>query len=64
MLVDLRTDHAGETGAVCIFQGVLRFARGPALRSFALRHGATEQAHPQHIEAWLPQSDRSRLLHV
>ena len=25
VLADLRTDHAGETGAVCIYLGVLRF---------------------------------------
>ena len=64
VVADLRTDHAGETGAVCIYQGVLRFARDPALRSFAQRHCATEQAHLQRIEAWLPQADRSRLLPV
>ncbi len=61
---DLRTDHAGETGAVRIYQGVLRFARDPALRAFAQRHLATEQAHLREIEAWLPPADRSRLLPV
>ena len=61
---DLRTDHAGETGAVCIYQGVLRLARDPALRAFAQRHLATEQAHLLQIEAWLPLADRSRLLPV
>ena len=64
VLADLRTDHAGETGAVCIYYGVLRFARDPALRAFAQRHLATEQAHLGQIEAWLPKSDRSRLLPV
>jgi len=62
VVADLRTDHAGETGAVCIYLGVLRFARDPALRAFAERHMATEQAHLQQIESWLPQADRSRLL--
>lgn len=62
VLGDLRTDHAGETGAVCIYKGVLRFARDPALRAFAERHMATEQAHLRHIEAWLPLAERSRLL--
>lgn len=61
---DLRTDHAGETGAVRIYQGVLRFARDPALCAFAQRHLATEQAHLREIEAWLPPADRSRLLPV
>ena len=62
VVADLRTDHAGETGAVCIYRGVLRFARDPALRAFAQRHLATEQAHLRQIEAWLPKADRSRLL--
>ena len=64
VVADLRTDHAGETGAVCIYHGVLQFARDPALRAFAQRHMATEQAHLHQIEAWLPLADRSRLLPV
>lgn len=59
---DLRTDHAGETGAVWIYRGVLRFSRDPGLRAFAQRHMATEQAHLLLIEAWLPPADRSYLL--
>ena len=62
VLADLRTDHAGETGAVCIYQGVLRVTRDPALRDFATRHLATEQTHLNHIEAWLPKAHRSQLL--
>ncbi|PTT75509.1 ubiquinone biosynthesis protein COQ7 [Pelomonas sp. HMWF004] len=58
----MRTDHAGETGAVFIYAGVLRFARDPALRRFAQHHQVTEQAHLQLIEAWLPVAERSRLL--
>jgi ubiquinone biosynthesis monooxygenase Coq7 len=64
VVADLRTDHAGETGAICIYQGVLQFARDPELRAFAQRHLATEQAHLHQIEAWLPRADRSRLLPV
>ena len=64
VLADLRTDHAGETGAVRIYHGVLRFARDPALRAFAQRHLATEQAHLALVETWLPTSDRSRLLPI
>ncbi|MEB0060249.1 demethoxyubiquinone hydroxylase family protein [Variovorax sp. LG9.2] len=62
VIADLRTDHAGEIGAVRFYQGVLRVTRDPALRSFAERHMATEQAHLRQIEAWLPLTDRSRLL--
>jgi len=64
VVADLRTDHAGEVGAVCIYQGVLRFARDPALRAFARHHMATEQKHLRQIEAWLPPAHHSRLLPV
>jgi ubiquinone biosynthesis monooxygenase Coq7 len=62
VLADLRTDHAGETGAVWLYRGMVDVARDPALRAFAQRHQATEQAHLQRIEAWLPPAHRSRLL--
>jgi len=64
VVADLRTDHAGETGAICIYQGVLRITRDPALRAFAQHHLVTEQAHLWQIEAWLRPVDRSRLLPV
>jgi len=62
VFADLRTDHAGEVGAVCIYQGVLRFARDPALRTFAEHHLVTEQKHLSLISAWLPSPQHSRLL--
>ena len=62
VFADLRTDHAGEVGAVCIYQGVLRFARDPVLRAFAEHHLATEQKHLRLISAWLPEDQYSRLL--
>ena len=62
VFADLRTDHAGEVGAVCIYQGVLRFARDPALRAFAEHHLATEQKHLRLIAGWLPPAQHSRLL--
>ncbi len=62
VFVNLRTDHAGEVGAVCIYQGVLQFARNPALRAFAEHHLVTEQKHLCLISAWLPSSRHSRLL--
>ena len=64
VLADLRTDHAGEVGAVCIYQGVLRFSRDPALRAFAEHHLATKQKHLGLIAAWLPVAQHSRLLPV
>ena len=62
VLADLRTDHAGEVGAVCIYQGGLRFARGPVLRAFAEHHLATEQKHLRLMSGWLPPAEYSRLL--
>jgi ubiquinone biosynthesis monooxygenase Coq7 len=59
---DLRSDHAGETGAVWMYRGVLAVARDPGLRAFARRHGATEQTHLDLIAACLPWPQRSRLL--
>ena len=58
----LRTDHAGEVGAVCIYQGVLQFARDPELRAFAEHHLVTEQKHLHLISDWLPAAQHSRLL--
>ena len=58
---DLRSDHAGETGAVYIYRGILAASRDPAVRDFARRHLATEQAHLELIDAALAHSPRSRL---
>ncbi len=62
VVADLRTDHAGEVGAVCIYQGVLQFSRDPVLRAFAEQHLATEQKHLRLIAGWLPPDQYSRLL--
>ena len=64
VVADLRTDHAGEVGAVEIYRGILAVARDPALRMFAERHLATERTHLERIEQWLPAADRSRLLRL
>lgn len=60
-IADLRTDHAGETGAVWIYRGVLQVAKDPELRAFATAHRATEQRHLELIEAVLPPNRRSIL---
>lgn len=62
---ELRSDHAGETGAVWIYRGIAAVARrrgDDALRAFARRHGDTEAEHLRLVEAWLPAARRSRLL--
>ena len=59
---DLRSDHAGELGAVWIYRGVLAFSRDEGVREFARRHNITEQTHLDKISALLPWPQRSRLL--
>ena len=59
---DLRSDHAGETGAVMIYNGILAVSLDPALRSFAYTHLETEQKHLALFDSWLPKEDKSRLL--
>lgn len=59
---DLRSDHAGETGAVWIYLGVLAVSRDPGVRVFARRHLATEREHLRLITPLLPWPQRSRLL--
>lgn len=65
LVQELRSDHAGETGAVYIYKGIQAVAqwRGDLeLMAFAKAHGATEADHLAGMEKWLPASRRSRLL--
>ncbi len=62
---ELRSDHAGETGAVYIYQGVITIAQiyqNHELITFAKNHLKTEIEHLQLVEEWLEPSKRSRLL--
>ncbi len=62
LLRELRTDHAGETGAVMIYRGILAVTRDPELRAFAQHHLDTESRHLALIEPVVPPAWRSRLL--
>jgi ubiquinone biosynthesis monooxygenase Coq7 len=61
---DLRSDHAGETGAVAIYLGILAVSRDPQIRHFARAHLATEREHLARLDALLPLNQRSVLLPV
>ncbi|HEV7265272.1 MAG TPA: demethoxyubiquinone hydroxylase family protein [Falsiroseomonas sp.] len=61
---ELRSDHAGETGAVMIYRGILAVSRDAAVRNFAARHRATEQGHLDLLEQLLPPARRSKLLPI
>ena len=64
MAADLRSDHAGETGAVQIYRGMLAVSRDPTVRRFALAHIRTEMRHLRFFNGWLPGRYHSRLLPV
>lgn len=64
LVAELRSDHAGETGAVMIYRGILAVTRDPAVIDFARRHKATEQGHLDLLGRLLPPAQRSRLLPV
>jgi ubiquinone biosynthesis monooxygenase Coq7 len=62
LLGDLRSDHAGETGAVMIYLGILAGARSARIRDFARAHLMTERQHLAQFAALLPLTQRSVLL--
>lgn len=64
LLGDLRSDHAGETGAVMIYRGILARSQDPAIRRFAAAHLATEAGHLRLLEAMLAPGQRSILLPI
>jgi ubiquinone biosynthesis monooxygenase Coq7 len=61
LTAELRSNHAGELGAVMIYRGILAVSTDPVLRAFAEEHLATERQHLQTMESLLSQSKRSRL---
>ena len=62
LVADLRSDHAGETGAVWIYRGMLCVSRDETVRTFARQHLHTELQHLQKMSALLPPLRRSWLL--
>ena len=61
---ELRSDHAGEVGAVMIYRGVLASSRDSSVRQFAEAHLCTEQKHLKLMEDIVPAASRTRLLPV
>ena len=62
LLSALRTDHAGETGAVWIYKGVLSASRDKQVIEFARRHLETEQEHLKLLESTLDVANRTIFL--
>lgn len=61
-IAELRSDHAGETGAVCIYKGILAVSQSTELRAFAESHLRAEQIHLAALDRLLPQHLRSKCL--
>ena len=59
---ELRSDHAGEFGAVMIYRGILAVSRDASVREFATSHLRTEQKHLALMEEIVPSAGRTRLL--
>lgn len=64
LIRELRSDHAGETGAVWIYNGILAVSRDEEVREFSERHLKTEQNHLALMNQLLPADQRSRLLPI
>ena len=62
LLADLRSDHAGETGAVWIYKGIMSGSSDSEVRAFASKHLVAESRHLALMETLLSQSQRSSLL--
>ena len=62
MIPALRSDHAGEAGAVEIYRGILALTQDESVREFARQHLATERRHLAQIEAILPVGQQTHLL--
>ena len=62
IIPDLRTDHAGETGAVFIYKGILLVSKDKEIIEFAENHLLTETKHLELIEKILPNNEKSKLL--
>ena len=58
----LRSDHAGETGAVGIYKGASFAFWSENIRKMAAEHGETEKQHLVVMNHLLPRKERSRLI--
>jgi len=64
MIPALRSDHAGETGAVSIYRGILAVLRNEPVCQFACPHLETEDQHLRLMDDLLTPTKRSSLLPV
>ncbi|MEO0444238.1 MAG: demethoxyubiquinone hydroxylase family protein [Pseudomonadota bacterium] len=58
----MRSNHAGETGAVWIYKGAACAFWSKTIREMAKQHGKVEQQHLIVMASLVPKNQRSRLL--
>ena len=61
---ELRSDHAGEYGAVMIYRGILAISKDARIREFAEHHLVTERKHLCLMEQIMAPAFRTRLLPI
>lgn len=64
LLPYFRTNHAGETGAVYIYKGILWFSKDRDVIKFSEAHLKTESNHLKKIEAINPKTNISKLIFI
>ena len=64
LLAELRSDHAGETGAVWIYRGILAVTSNVELRKFAEHHLTTEEQHLTLVSKQMPEQQISIFIPV
>ena len=62
LLPAFRTNHAGETGAVYIYKGILSLSKDKDIINFSRNHLKTESHHLELIENILDKNQYSRLI--
>ena len=62
LLSHFRTNHAGETGAVYIYKGILKITKDKDIIEFSKKHLKTEQNHLKIIEEIFPKKEISKFI--
>tara|TARA_B100001093_G_C26679403_1_gene949748 strand:+ start:172 stop:690 length:519 start_codon:yes stop_codon:yes gene_type:complete len=57
-----RSNHAGETGAIFIYKGILSISKNKEIIIFSKKHLKTEKSHLKKIENLLPKEQRSKFI--
>jgi len=59
LLPHFRSNHAGETGAIYIYKGILAVSRDSEIRQFSRKHLTTESQHLKLIEEVLEKKNKN-----